>query len=171
MRRSSAILLFLMAGLPRLGLSQQRGAPLVAMTAGVGNAFGGFGLRAEFFVADGRLGLLAGGGILPGNYYLRSPFAGAASVRYYFGRQQHRLFVDASWSPLDAYDILVPGVPTVVKFGPGVSLGYTFQSKSGLTLTLGAGVGRTSFETVPIVQLGFGWTWRRSFTRRGLTSA
>ena len=170
MHRSTAVLLFLIAGLSRVGVSQ-RGAPLVSLTAGVGNAFGGIGLRGEVLVADGRIGFLAGAGILPGSYYLRSPIATAASFRYYIGRQQHRLYADASWSALQAYDLLLPGVPTVVQYGPGFSLGYTFLSKAGLTFTVGAGVGRTNHTTVAVGQLGFGWTWRRALRRRGLTSA
>jgi len=163
MRRSTAIILALIAALTRAAVSQQH-VPIVSLAAGAGNAFGGIGLRGEVFVARGRISVLAGAGILPGSYYLRSPHAGAASLRYYVGRQQHRLYMDASWSLLQVYDLLLLGVPTVFDYGPGFSLGYTFMSRTGLTLTVGMGLGRATHDTVPIAQLGIGWTWRRRLT-------
>ncbi len=162
MRRSTIVLLLMIAALSRVAVSQRVGAPLVSLTAGVGHPFGGIGLQGELVIADGRLGILGGAGTLPGFHYLRSPITGAVNFRYYFTRQQHRLFANASWSLLQAYDLLMLGVPTVYEYGPGISLGYSFVSKPGLTVTVGAGVGRTSHEIVPIGELGLGWTWRRS---------
>lgn len=160
MHRTATIALLLVVGLPRIGAGQQN-VPFVSLTAGVGNAFGGVGLRGEVLVAQGRIGLLAGGGILPGSYDLDSPILGAVSLRYYVGRERHRLFADASLSALTVYDLLLPGEPAIVDYGPGFSLGYTYLSKAGLTLTVGGGVGLTDNSAVPIVQLGFGWTWRK----------
>lgn len=130
--------------------------------AGAGHPFGGVGLQGEFLIANGRVGILGGAGILPGFHYLRSPITGAASLRYYFGRQEHRLFASASWSLLRVFDLLMPGVPEIYQYGPGVSLGYSFLSRVGFTVAVGAGLGRTSHETVPIGQLGVGWTWRKA---------
>lgn len=161
MRRSTAALLLLVPAVPGAAVCQH-GAPVVSLTAGAGQPFGGIGLRGEVLIADGRLGILGGAGTLPGFHYLRSSISATASVRFYFGRQGHRLFANASWSVLRSYDLLMLGVPTVYQYGPGLSLGYSFLSKAGLTLTVGGGVGRTSHETVPIGELGLGWTWRRS---------
>jgi hypothetical protein len=161
MRRSATVLLLLIPALSRTSMSQ-RGAPVVSLTAGVGQPFGGIGVQGEVLTADGRLGILGGAGIMPGIHYLRSPIAGAASVRYYFTRQEHRLFLNASWSLVRSYDLLLSGVPTVFEYGPGISVGYSYLSKIGFTFTIGAGVGRARFETVSIGQLGLGWTWRRS---------
>ena len=161
MWRSTTVLLVMIAALSPTALSQ-RGAPLVSLTAGVGHPFGGFGLQGEILIADGRFGMIGGAGTLPGIHYLRSPITGAAGFRYYFGRQEHRLFANASWSVLRAYDLLMLGVPTVYQYGPGISLGYSFLSKVGFTFMVGAGVGRTSHETIPIGELGLGWTWRKS---------
>ena len=160
MRRLTVVLLLLIPALP-CAAACQRGAPLLALTAGAGHPFGGIGLQGEMLIADGRLGILGGVGTLPGFHYLRSPFTGSAGVRYYFGRQRHRFFADASWSLLDATDLLMLGVPTVYHYGPDFSLGYSFLSKVGFTFMVAGGVGRTNHETLPIGQLGIGWTWRR----------
>ena len=161
MCRSATILLLLVAALPRAAVSQQ-GAPLASLTAGVGHPFGGIGLQGEILLADGRLGIIGGAGTLPGLHYLRSPITGTVGFRYYLARQQHRFYANASWSLLRSYDLLMLGVPTVYEYGPGFSLGYSFLSKVGFTFTVGAGVGRTGHETIPIGELGLGWTWRRS---------
>jgi len=161
MRRSTTVCFLVIAALSATAVSQQR-TPLVSVTVGAGHSFGGIGLQGEVLIADGRLGILGGAGTLPGFHYLRSPITGAVNFRYYFTRQQHRLCANASWSLLQAYDLLMLGVPTVYEYGPGICLGYSFVSKAGLTFTVGAGVGRTSHETVPIGELGLGWTWRRS---------
>ena len=162
MRCSIAALLLLLPAMPGAAVCQ-RAAPLVSLTAGAGHPFAGIGLRGEVLIADGRLGILGGAGTLPGwQGHLRSPITGTASVRYYFGRQGHRFFANASWSLLSAADLELPGVPTVFEYGPGLSVGYSFLSKVGFTLMVGGGVGRTSHETVPIGELGLGWTWRRS---------
>ena len=161
MCRSATVLLLLIAALPRAAVSQ-KGAPLVSLTAGVGHPFGGIGLQGEMLLADGRLGIIGGAGILPGLHYLRSPITSAVGFRYYFARHEHRFYANASWSLLGSYDLLMLGVPTVYEYGPGLSLGYSFLSKVGFTFTVGAGVGRTGHETVPIGALGLGWTWRRS---------
>ncbi len=162
MRRSTAVLLFLIAALSPVAVGQ-RGAPLLSLMAGVGHPFGGIGLQGEVLIANGRLGIIGGAGTLPGSHYLRSPITGTAGLRYYLvSTQGHRLFANASWSLLRAYDLLLLGVPTVYQYGPGISAGYSFLSKVGLTFTVGGGVGRTSHETVPIGELGIGWTWRRA---------
>ena len=164
MHRAAVVFLMLTAGLARVGLGRAQGqvpVPVASLTAGVGNAFGGIGLRGELLVADGRIGLLAGAGFLPDSYGLDSPVLGAVSLRYYVGRQRHRIFADVSWSALTVYDLLLPGVPAVVDYGPGFSLGYTYLSKAGFTLTVGAGVGGADSSPAFIGQLGFGWTWRR----------
>jgi len=150
----------LITGLVRVGMSQQD-VPSLSAATGVGNAFGGIGVRGEVFVARTGISVLAGVGILPGIHYLRSPVSGAASVRYYLGRRERRLYIDASWSVLQAYDLLVPGVPTVFEYGPGFSLGYSFMSRTGLTLSVGGGLGLARNDRIPIAQLGIGWTWRR----------
>ena len=161
MHRSTTTLLFLITALSRVAVSQQ-GAPLVSVMAGAGHPFGGVGLQGEFLIANGRVGILGGAGIMPGSYYLRSPITGNAGLRYYFGRQEHRIFAGASWSLLGAFDLEILGVPTVYQYGPGISLGYSFLSTVGLPVTVGAGLGRTRHETVPIGELGVGWTWRRA---------
>ena len=160
MRRLTPVLLLLLPALPSAAVCQ-RGAPLLSLTAGAGHPFGGIGLQGEVLIADGRFGILGGVGTLPGFHNLRSPFTGTAGVRYYFGRQGHRFFADASWSLLDAYDLLMPGVPPIYDYGPGFSLGYSFLSKVGFTFTVAGGVGHTSHETLAIGQVGLGWTWRR----------
>jgi hypothetical protein len=160
MHRSPTIILLLITALVRAGVCQQY-VPSLSVATGVGNAFGGIGVRGEVFVARTGISVLAGAGILPGTYYLRSPVSGAASVRYYIGQREHRLFFDASWSVLRAYDLLMLGVPTVFEYGPGLSLGYSFMSRTGLTISVGAGLGLARHDTIPIAQLGIGWTWRR----------
>jgi len=157
--RPMAISLLMVALVPA-AISQGQ-VPIVSFAAGAGNAFGGLGLRGELFVARSQISVLAGVGIFPGSHYLRSPVSAATSVRYYVGRRQHRLYVDASWSVLRAYDLLLLGVPTVFEYGPGFSVGYTFMSRTGLTLSVGGGLGLARHDTVPIVQAGIGWTWWR----------
>src|SRR5207247_10818667 len=114
---------------------------------------------------------LAGVGGWPGSYYLRSNVAGAASMRYYVRKEAHRFYADVSWSLLKVYDLLVVGVPTVFDYGPGCLLGYSFISRAGLTVTVGAGLGFRN-GTTAIGQLGLGWTFHHSGrARRRLTSA
>ncbi len=158
---SRTILVLLISMLSRTAVCQQR-APLVSLMAGAGHPFGGIGAQGEVLIADGRLGIIGGAGTFPGLHYLRSSITGSAGVRYYFVRQQHRLYASATWSLLQVYDLEMVGVPTVYQYGPGFTVGYSFLSKVGLTFTVGAGVGRTRHETVPIGALGLGWTWRRS---------
>jgi hypothetical protein len=163
MCRPTVVALLLIAALSRSALSQQ---PIASLTAGVGNAFGGVGLRGEVFVARGRMSVLAGAGILPGDYN-RSHLAGAASLRWYAGRWQHRLFMDASWSLLARRGADCLGCRETFNYGPGLALGYTFMSTTGLTLSVGAGLGRDiryENDLGPVVQLGIGWTWWRHRT-------
>jgi hypothetical protein len=160
MCRSIAVTLLLITSLNRSAASQQ---PIASLAAGVGNAFGGVGLRGEVFVARGRMSVLTGAGILPGDFN-RSHLAGAASLRYYAGRRQHRLFVDASWSLLARRGADCLGCRETFNYGPGVALGYTFMPTTGPTLTVGAGLGRDILyenDLGPVVQLGIGWTWWR----------
>ena len=143
--------------------------PIASVAAGVGNAFGWVGLRGEVFVVQGRLSVLAGTGVVPighGACCNRLPVPVAGSVRYYVGRQQHRVFLDASWSVLhiesaDAFADPYWGPITNFSYGPGLSLGYSFMSTTGLTVTVGAGLGRESYGVTPVAQLGIGWTWWR----------
>lgn len=90
MRRSSIVLLLMIAALSSVAVSQRAGAPRVSLTAGVGHPFGGVGLQGELVIADGRLGIIGGAGTLPGFHYLRSPLTGAVNSPYYFTQQQHR---------------------------------------------------------------------------------
>jgi len=89
----------------------------------------------------------------------------------------HRLYVDASWSVLatwgtdeltctnpDDFTTCHPS-PEHFDYGPGISLGYALMSASGLTFSVGGGVGRSVHSyhamTRPMLQVGIGWTWRQ----------
>lgn len=62
-------------------------------------------------------------------------------------------------------DPVAPGGALSRDYGPGVSLGYSYLTPSGFTLTAGGGVGAwdfgADFELVPVVHIAAGWTWRR----------
>lgn len=147
------------------GQNQPR-TPVAAVHVGAGNAYGGLGVIGEYLVLDGRLGGFVGVGILPpsGQSFPKNT-AAAVGLRYYVGGAKHRAFAEVSTVVLAlAQPVSPPGQATEFRdYGPGFSLGYSFVSPMGLTVTSGAGLGASDFDgVVAIAHLGVGWTWRRA---------
>ncbi len=158
MHRAFTLCFLLLTLFPPCVLSQDE-IPAVGLALGAGNAFGGIGLRGEVFLFRGRLSVLGGAGVFPD---IPRTITGAASVRYYVGGRQHRLYADLSWSWLQVSIPVGRGSAARFDYGPGLSLGYSFVSQIGVTFTAGGGLGFADYgEHIPIAQLGVGWTWRR----------
>lgn len=152
----------ILALLPPTIASAQDGPapPSAAVYAGLGHAFGGLGVRAEGLILSGRLSALAGVGVLIGGEVENVEWA--ASVRCYAGSVNHRAFVDFSWSWLGGSCLTGISGSCSETYGPGISLGYSYVSNAGLTLTGGAGLGWARNHPREFVfQLGVGWTWRQ----------
>ncbi len=142
-------------------------APAVAQVAGpaalhvgVGNVFGGFGVAGES-VVRGRLSAALGIGVM---YVDPTSAAVAAAVRLYTSRNRHSPFLQLSIAPL-AVTIFCANECGVERthYGPGIVLGYRYVAGSGFTLTTGAGAGWVVDEgyPLPMVQLGFGYAFKR----------
>ncbi|HWO88124.1 MAG TPA: hypothetical protein VNL98_03120 [Gemmatimonadales bacterium] len=139
-------------------------APAYAVSAGFGNNYGWLGGAVEVYVVRGRLSVFAGGGVIPsGLSDFQSTSGRAAGVRYYWplGAGRKLLFADLSVSLLLLKQAAMVGAPVVHDYGPGLSAGYAFIARSGLTFSVSLGVGEGDVETVPILSIGAGWTWRR----------
>jgi hypothetical protein len=136
--------------------------------AGAGSTFGGIGALAEFFVADGRVSMIGGVGYFAGQSDDDpAGVAGSLGARAYVGAERHRGFVEAAYSQL-ATDAVRDGESTPIArlWGPAAQVGYLFTAASGLTGSIGAGVGYAVQEGVvasrwkPVVSAGVGYTFR-----------
>jgi hypothetical protein len=167
MRSTVAVaVLLLLGGAPLRGQEVTAPARVVTVTAGVGNTMGWLGLQGERYFADDRLSAFLGLGYTPSiDEGDPSGATFALGVRGYTRRVKHRGFLALSLSQL----FVESGVGEDGRrlYGPGLEAGYQFASRGGFTVMLGAGVGYA--PGVPdgesavgsMIELGFGYTWRR----------
>jgi hypothetical protein len=137
--------------------------PAYALHAGVGGHQGWVGGAAEGYLLRGRLSAWVGAGVLPG--YPATP-AWALALRVYPIEiaASHRLFVDVSRTlvGLTQDQTLFTASPTITYYRVGVTAGYSYVARSGVSFTAGGGVAPGHSESVvPLVHLAIGWTWRR----------
>jgi len=78
------------------------GAPVATVLGGIGNALGGFGMQAEYYLGGGRFSVFGGMGYYSGgddNNY-PSGLAGAGGARVYAGGVRHRGFLELAVAPV-----------------------------------------------------------------------
>jgi hypothetical protein len=151
------------------------GAPLIAqevpgrvatVTAGIGNNMGWLGVQGERYFARERLSAFLGLGYTP-SVDTGDPTGPtfALGLRGYTGGIKHRGFLALSVSQLFVESGV--GEDGSRLYGPGLEAGYQFASRGGFTIALGAGVGYApgmpdgESAVGSMVELGFGYTWRR----------
>ena len=128
----------------------------VSVLAGVGNIFGGFGGTVEAFPFHRQVGLVGGIGYIPDS---DNGMSGAGALRFYTGGQRHRLFLEGSFGPVA---ISIGNYSQSTHYGLGVAGGYSYAARSGFTLLVSGGVGRTTSvaDTEALLSVGLGFTWR-----------
>ncbi len=137
-----------------------------AITAGFGDAYGGFGVGLEQYFLGSRVSGVVGGGFVPATTD-GNPQTGAlaAAVRGYAGGSRHRGFVEASVSLVAVSWTRAGGqlLDFQRHYGPGLSFGYQYTAMGGFSVVAGAGAGWAfgANRLEPIGSLGFGYTWRR----------
>ena len=149
------------------------GAPTrqASLAVALGSDVAGVGLSAEKYLAGGRLSVFAGAGYIFGSSDGRGATgAGAAGgLRVYSGGQKHRVFGEASFSPV-AVEVAPEGSGLrgeTISYGPGVSVGYNLVTSGGFTLALSVGVGQAvtgssdAHGTEPLSSIALGYTWVR----------
>jgi hypothetical protein len=133
-------------------------AKQASIMGGVGNSFGGMGGALEFFPQPGRLALLAGVGYFPSSSGVGAAFAGG--MRVYTRGSRHQAYVEGGVAPL----ALSRGpFGDHLRYGPAFSLGYRYTGSGGFSVLLagGAGWAPSLQATEPVLNLGFGYSWRR----------
>jgi hypothetical protein len=160
------VILLLLGGAPVMG--QEAGGPrrVATVTAGLGNTMGWLGLQGERYFADDRLSAFLGLGYTPSiDSGDPSGATFALGLRGYTAGVKHRGVLALSLSQLFVES--GGGEAGRRLYGPGLEAGYQFASRGGFTVMLGAGVGYA--PGVPegesavgsMIELGFGYTWRR----------
>jgi hypothetical protein len=127
-------------------------------SAGLGQTYGGVGGALEFYLADARASLGLGAGRLPDG-----PGFGM-TARVFFGSPRTRGWVETSVSLLNQETeggFFGPVTEKRDLIGPGVAGGLRLMPTAGLTLTLGAGAGYAGGRTIPMINLGVGWSTLR----------
>lgn len=168
MPRNAVLLALLLVGIPPALMGQEAADPrrIATVTAGIGNTMGWLGVQGERYFAHERLSAFLGLGYTP-SIDLEDPsgLTFAAGGRGYTRGVKHRGFLALSVSQLfisneDADD-------RSRLYGPGAEVGYQFASRGGFTVMLGVGAGYApgmpegQSAVASMVELGFGYTWRR----------
>ena len=143
-----------------------RSAAVVTVTAGVGNAMGWYGAQGERYFGPDRLSAFVGAGYtISLDQYEPSGPTFAAGLRGYTAGFNHRGFLEASVSQIfTEANALEEGRRL---YGPGLSAGYQYATRGGFTLMTSLGLGYAPgvddgyTKVSPLVNLGFGYTWRR----------
>ena len=140
----------------------QETAPAFTVGIGAGNTFGGVGFRGEAHALRGHVSFLAGAGVFmasPGT----DPIITAMALRCHIGGSQHSMYAGISRTYVTLYgdDLIASGVSQIVEYGWGIGAGYRFVAPSGLTTTVGGGVGQGRHAIYPLLEMGIGWTWWR----------
>ena len=150
-------------------LPAQAAPPLrvVTVTAGVGNAMGWLGAQGERYFGPDRLSVFIGAGYTPSlDQGEPSGPTFAAGLRGYTAGFKHRGFLEASVSQI--FTEVIGIEPGRRLYGPGLAAGYQFASRGGFTLMASLGLGYApgvddgSSKVGSLVNLGLGYTWRRS---------
>lgn len=136
----------------------------LAITAGLGNTFGGLGATAEVFLADARASVVVGGGYLVG-LFVPGGGAYAFAARGFWGGENHRVLLEGSWTVLASTESFVLGLPgsgdSEHHYGVGLSVGYRYTGDEGLTFLVAAGQGWARGEFHGIINIGIGFTVRK----------
>ena len=160
--RSSVVVTILLASASAVLPVAAQDSPALAYTGrrvtgmlGLGNTFGGFGGTLEYFLSQGRASVFIGLGALPG-----AGVTAAGGMRVHTGGTQHRLFLEAAVSPLA---VSVGPYDDRTRYGPAISVGYNYATLGGFSLLIGGGAGwAPAIDAMePVLNLGFGYTWRR----------
>jgi hypothetical protein len=158
---------FLLGGPPGL-IGQEVIAPrrVATVTAGIGNSMGWLGVQGERYFVHERLSAFLGLGYTPS--IDRGDPSGptfAVGVRGFTTGVKHRGFLSLCLSQLYAETGFIEDPSRL--YGPGVEAGYQFASGGGFTFMVGTGLGYApgvpegDSKVVSMIELGFGYTWRR----------
>jgi hypothetical protein len=145
----------------------------LALMGGYGQSFGWMGASLDHYFADGLFSGFLSAGYVPEQsdvYQTPSGPTAAAGIRaYLLGTSRHRGFLEVSVAEqsngvkviLDEAGAVV-GSEDVHRYGPGFQVGYRFTSRGGFTLIAQGGVGYEfdGWGQVPMLGIGFGYTWR-----------
>jgi len=168
MRTSVATLVLLLLGGPPALMGQEATDPkrIATVTAGLGNTMGWLGVQGERYLARERLSAFLGLGYTPiidqGD---PSGATFALGVRGFTAGVKHRGFLALSVSQLFVENTADEDRRRL--YGPGLEAGYQFASRGGFTIMLGVGAGYApgmpegQSAVASMVELGFGYTWRR----------
>lgn len=160
-----ALLLLLPLAVQAQSQAQAPPGPRTAtVLAGFGNDLGWFGLQGEKYFAGDRLSAFGGIGHTPSvDDGDPSGLTVAAGVRGFTPGNTHRGFLELSVS-----QVAVESGPGGARlYGPGVQAGWQYVSRGGFTVLASLGLGFASSDLVGesnvhgLVNLGFGYTWRR----------
>ena len=160
---SAIVVLLVPSGMPAQAPEPVR---VVTVTAGVGNAMGWFGAQGERYFGPDRFSAFVGAGYTPSlDQGEPSGPTFAAGLRGYTAGFKHRGFLEASVSQIFTE---VRGLePGRRLYGPGLAAGYQFVSRGGFTVMTSLGIGYAPgvdegfTKVAALVNLGFGYTWRR----------
>ena len=158
----------LLLGSPAALVGQEAtvGSRIATVTAGIGNTMGWLGLQGERYFARERLSAFVGLGYTPSiDEGDPSGPTFAVGVRGFTTGVKHRGFLALSVSQLFVES--GGGEDASRLYGPGLEAGYQFASRGGFTFMIGLGAGYApgvpegDSKVGSMVELGFGYTWRR----------
>ena len=165
MPRLIVLMVLLLSGTATL-IAQEAPTRVATVTAGMGNTMGWLGVQGERYFARERLSAFLGLGYTPsidsGDPAGLTP---ALGLRGYTGGVKHRGFLALSVSQLLVESGFSEDGSRL--YGPGLEAGYQFASRGGFTVMLGAGVGYApgvpdgESGVASMIEVGFGYTWRR----------
>ena len=139
----------------------------LALTAGLGNLYGGLGASVEKYLGGDLMSLSLGLGGIPETDEAPGVVAFGAALRRYAGRARDRLFVELALVRLSTtYSTIGPGQFENVRphYGPGLAIGYQLTDRGGFTFVVDAGAGWAVGASDPLsftAALGMGYTWHR----------
>jgi len=168
MHRIASLVVLLLLGSAHALTGQEAAARqrIATVTAGIGNTMGWLGVQGERYFAHDRLSAFLGLGYTP-SIDLGDPsgLTFAVGGRGYTTGVKHRGFLALSVSQLFVENTDSDDRSRL--YGPGVEVGYQFASRGGFTLMLGVGAGYApgmpegQSAVGSMIELGFGYTWRR----------
>ena len=142
--------------------------PRLAVSAGVGQTFGGFGATVEAFVAQSRVSFVGGAGWVPSLLLGDGHASYALAVRGFLGSGRLRGYAEAAWSSYGSTTrlggITGGGLRSEIHYGLGLSGGLHVLIPRGFSVIGGLGKFTSSEQAsgaATVANVGLGITFPR----------
>lgn len=149
----------------------QEASPRLAVSAGLGNTFGGLGATVEAFLAEARVSIVGGAGWVPSGFGFGDAGGHASyalALRGFLGKSRLRGYAEAAWSSYGrttTHDgIFGEAVDSEIHYGLGLSGGLHVLIPGGFSMIAGLGKFTSTEqpgETGTVLNVGLGLTFPR----------